>query len=487
MAGKPNLLFLFTDEQRFDTMGCYGNDRIRTPHLNALAGGSFVFENSYVTQSVCTPSRASIMTGLYPHTCGCTANNIPLRPDTPTIAEMVSDDYLRGYYGKWHLGDEIIAQHGFERWVSIEDMYRGFYSKQEYLSQFSTYHHYLVSSGHTPDKESHGGGVFGRRMAARLPERHTKAAFLGREAARFIRENRDSPFVLYVNFLEPHMPFIGPFDDMYPPDDLLTGPQFLRKPAANASLWHRLKADRYMQHKTEGLDLSTEAGWRKLRAQYWGLVTLVDRAVGVILGALDECGLAEDTIVAFTSDHGDMMGDHAILAKCVMYEEAAKVPLLMRVPWLSGEQRRIGGRISQIDLVPTLLELMGESIPEHLEGESRAAVLRDEGTLRDNDVFIEWNGGDGSPRELKTDIPEADRKRVAGQPWRTVVSCDGWKLNLSPADQCELYDLNADPHEMNNLFDDPGQRDRIRDLTLRIRRWQERTGDGAPLPELATG
>ena len=121
---KPNLLFLFTDEQRADTLGCYGNEFVQTPNLDRLAAESFVFENTYVTQSVCTPSRSSIMTGLYPHTCGCTANNIPLRSEIPCLPELVADpEYRTAHMGKWHLGDEIFPQHGFQEWETIEVVY----------------------------------------------------------------------------------------------------------------------------------------------------------------------------------------------------------------------------------------------------------------------------------------------------------------------------------------------------------------------------
>jgi len=487
MTTKPNLLFLFTDEQRFDTMACYGNRHIRTPHLNALAEQSVVFENAYCTQPVCTPSRSSIMTGLYPHSTGCLANNVPLKPETPTIAEMLPDDYRCAYYGKWHLGDEIIPQHGFPDWVSIEDLYREFYSRPEYLDRFSSYHHFLVENGFTPDRESCGGRVFARRTVANLDERFTKAGFLGREAARFIPENRDRPFALYVNFLEPHMPFTGPFNDLYPPESLPVESHFLQPPADSASLLHRRMAAHYMGSTWGGHDLTTEAGWRRIRANYWGLVTLVDRAVGRILAALDESGLAENTIVVFTSDHGDMMGDHGILAKCVMYEEAMKVPLLMRVPWLGREQRLVTGRVSQIDLVPTLLDLMGVGLPDGLQGESRSAVLRGETTLAGSDVFVEWNGRDGREAAMPLDAPDEEGNRAAGATWRTVVSADGWKLNLSAGDRCELYDLNADPCERTNRFDDPAQRGRVRDLIERIGRWQTRTGDTVPLSLSGSG
>ena len=121
MPDKPNLVFIFSDQQRFDTLRCYGNEWIQTPNLNALASQSFVFRNAYVTQPVCTPARASIMTGLYPHAAGPVINRVILPPGTRTIAEMVSAEYLCGYFGKWHLGDDVIAQHGFDAWVSTED------------------------------------------------------------------------------------------------------------------------------------------------------------------------------------------------------------------------------------------------------------------------------------------------------------------------------------------------------------------------------
>lgn len=486
MSRKPNLLFIFTDQQRADTLGCYGNPLVRTPNLNRLAEGSFLFENAYVTQPVCTPSRASIMTGLYPHTNGCTDNNIPLRPETKTLAEMASPEYVRAYYGKWHLGDEVVAQHGFEDWLSIEDFYRKYYSRQEYLSILSDYHHFLVENGFVPDREQFGARVFGRETTAQLPEEYTKARYLGREAARFIHENRGQPFILYVNFLEPHTPYYGPFDDLYPPQDLPVGPYFLKRPPGNVALLKRLLAERYTYVTDfDSQDLTSEAGWRKTRAKYLGNVTLVDRAVGDILRALEQTDLADNTIVVYTSDHGDMMGDHGLLRKGVMYEEALKVPLIVRVPWLSGQARKIEGRFGQIDLVPTLLDLLSEPIPGHLEGVNRVPVLRGETALdrRDEgDVFVEWNStGWKSKRLFKDDIPPETWERVRG-PWRTVIGQDGWKLNLSPTDRCELYDLNSDPYERNNLFDAPHQRDRVRDMTERLRRWQQRTGDQASLP-----
>lgn len=488
MARKPNLLFIFTDQQRADTLGSYGNPIVQTPHLDRLAGESVLFENAYVTQPVCTPARASIMTGLYPHTNGCTANNIPLRPETPTIAEMVSEEYARGYNGKWHLGDEVIPQHGFKHWLSVDDKYRSHFTKEEYYSLFTDYHRFLLEQGFEPDHEWYGANIFARAWSAQLPQELTKARYQGREATRFIRENRERPFVHYVNFVEPHRPYYSPFDDLYPPDEIPAGPHFRQRPPENAALIKQLLAEkRLSKPMLDDEDVRTEAGCRKLRAKYLGMVTLVDQAVGDILQALDDNRLRDDTIVVFTSDHGDLVGDHMLFGKSCTYEEALKVPLIVRVPWLEKGGRRIEERISQIDLVPTLLDLMGEPIPEGLEGISRAPVLRGAATLGEQDggdVFIEWTGTDGWPTPDKSpDLPVEVWDRVLG-PWRTVISADGWKLNLSPVDQCELYDLSNDPYEEQNLFDYPRQRERIQDLADRIRRWQVHTGDNAPLPNI---
>lgn len=478
---KPNLLFIFTDEQRYDSMLCYGNTFIQTPNLDGLADESIVFERAYVTQPVCTPARASIMTGLYPHTAKLPTNDISLPDDVPTIAEMVSPDYKRAYIGKWHLGDELSAQHGFDTWISTEDGYVWSYSSKRPRPPVSDYCEFLTHNGFEPNAEIDGERIFTRGVSARMPEEFTKATFTAREAERFIRENKADPFVLYINFLEPHMPYTGPFDNLYDPKSLPQSPAFLKKPAPNSSLYHQLMAEIWENAVFDGQDLSKRQGWLTMQARYWGLVTLVDRAVGRILRALEESGAADNTIVVFTSDHGDMMGDHSILAKCVMYEEAVRVPLLVRVPWLGRSQWRISRPIGQVDIVPTLLELMGQPIPGHLEGTSRANVIEGGNTL-DDDVFIEWNSSLGIDAALPSNPNHRERimakaQPIHGQPMRTIVTSDSWKLTLSHVDQCELHDLNEDPHELRNLFNAPAQKARIADLTAKVRQWQKRTSD----------
>ena len=480
MGQTPNILFICTDQQRTDTLACYGNPLVDAPHLNALAQESFVFDRAYCTQPWCTPSRSSIFTGLYPHTTGCTSNNLALRPDTATLAELVPADYHCAYYGKWHLGNEVVAQHGFTEWVATQDLkVREFYSKPEYQERFSAYHHFLLKHGFEPDVDSAGARVFS--MAAyRMPLPQTRPMFLAQRAAQFLRRDHDGPWLLAVNFHEPHNPYTGPYNDRHDPADIVLSPNFLRPPPDDAPAVIRERAGYLGDTTMEGCDLSTEAGWRRLRANYWGLVTLVDQAVGEILTALDEAGAAAQTVVVFTSDHGDMMGDHHLRGKHVPYEEAVRIPLMIRVPWLDQKPPRISGQVSQVDLVPTLLELVDQPVPGHLQGESRAAVLRGEDTLADNDVVIEWNDTAQvnppiSPRAT------ADFRRRESAPRRTMISHDGWKLNLYATDRGELYDLSSDPHELHNVFDQPAHAGRIRDLTEGLRRWQERTADHVDL------
>ncbi len=142
-----NLLFLYTDQQRFDTLKAYGNNLIEMPNLNRLSEDSCVFERAYVTQPVCTPSRSSILTGLYPHTNGCTRNNVPLDFEVPCLPEMLSEDIKTAHFGKWHLGDELFAQHGFDYWVSTEDDYNKHFRSGRDQNKISDYSRWLLSKG----------------------------------------------------------------------------------------------------------------------------------------------------------------------------------------------------------------------------------------------------------------------------------------------------------------------------------------------------
>ena len=476
----PNVLFLYTDEQRYNTLACYGNEQIQMPNLNRFAETATVFDQAYVTQPVCTPSRSTLLTGLYPHTNGCLHNNIPLPAHIPCLPEMIQGgDYATGHHGKWHLGDEIFSQHGFDDWVSSEDGYAQYYGPGRDREARSSYHHYLVDQGFTPQD----GSAFARGEAARLPEAHGKPAFLAREASRFLRENRDRPFMLFVNFLEPHMPFYGPRDGQYDPSQVPLPPNFYDVPTLAQPA--KVLARYYAHREPGGGALRTEAEWRDLIARYWGLCSLVDTHMGTILDTLEELGLAENTIVVYTSDHGDMMGSHQLVAKGVMYQESVRVPLLIRYP---GQRRghRVTGPISQVDVVPTLLDLMGQAIPAEVQGQSRRASVEGEARSLEEDVFIQWRGRDGASalRQMPRDLSEERLRASNADPVRTIITADGWRFSCSVLGEHELYNLRQDPGETVNLAMHAQHRPLMGELRRRIVRWQERVGDTLALPEL---
>jgi arylsulfatase A-like enzyme len=470
---KPNLLLVWTDQQRADTMAVYGNHRYRVPAMNQLASRSVVFEKCYVTQPVCTPSRSTVMTGLYPHQNGCTRNNVPLRPDTKTLPELLGDtSYRTGYMGKWHLGDEVFAQHGFQDWVSIEDIYFEHFAAGRDKRARSSYHHFLLSQGYEID--DHEEGAFSRDFAVQRPPRHCKPAFLANEACDFIFRNRRAPWLLSVNFLEPHPPYSGPYNDLHDEQEAPLPKNFPGTGVEREPAWYsgiREKQSSILERKTlsaesfgpAGSENRLRAGLRRLNRNYAGLCNQVDQALARILWSLETTGQADNTIVVFTSDHGEMAGSHSLIQKTVVYEEAVWVPMLLHVPFRQSRQIAVQRPVSQVDLVPTLLELMTGRPAEGLPGESWTGVLSGDRKRHEDHVFLEW-----------TDPEE-------GPSWRMAISPDGWKMALLDGDNSILFNRDRDPLEMSNLFYRPECASEVRRLRQQIERWQRETGDVFPV------
>ena len=451
---KPNLLFLWTDEQRADTMAAYGNTRIRVPAMNRLASQSVVFDRAYVTQPVCTPSRSSVMTGLWPHQSGCVRNNIAMKAETKTMPELLGDSaYRTGYMGKWHLGDEIFAQHGFEEWKAMEDgNYRRFYSAGRDSNARSAYHHFLLRLGYKPGPEND----FSRNFATKLPVEHSKPSFLANEASNFVLQHRAEPWMLYVNFLEPHMPFSSALNDLHSAAEV---------PLKNVPGTPLGPEPEWYKRRRAAVGVDAEKLQRQAR-NYAGLCSLVDQALARILWTLEATGQAQNTIVVFTSDHGDMMGAHGLMAKQVMYQEATCVPLLVRAPFRQHKPHHVAQPVSHIDIVPTLMEMLGVKVPD-LPGRSLVPMLAG-GTRPDNFVFLEWHAD-------KNDSGE-------GPNGRAVVSPDGYKLVLYDNDQSMLFDHNKDPRELRNVYGKPEYAAVQAGLRKKIEEWQKQVKDTLPLP-----
>jgi arylsulfatase A-like enzyme len=464
---KPNLILFLPDQQRADTIACYGGKKVHAPNLNKLASESVVFERTYVTHPVCTPSRSSLMTGTWAHINGCTRNSVPLDQRFRVFAELMEDkDYYTAYMGKWHLGEEGPAGRGFHEWISTEP--RGDYTN------------FLVSSGIIPDKQN---GQFSEPAISNLALELSRPKFLENHACEFIEKRRRYPFILVVAFVEPHSPYNGPLNDEHLLSEVDLDVTATLPESENIPLRYRLmrewqQAEAILDRERLPTQLFfgiTPDEYRSIRQRYLGLVTLIDQSIGAILGCLERFGLSDDTIVVHTSDHGDSLGAHHLFGKEVMFEEAARVPLLFR---LAGQKRGliVPQPISHIDFVPTLLDLLGQSSHPQCAGKSLMPVLRGE-TVPPQSVFIEWAPNRTKIKKGTSLAPRRMIKRAVDESTRTVVSPDGWKLCLRDQDLNELYNLTDDPLERRNLYLDRQYASVISRWAGEIRRWQEAAND----------
>jgi arylsulfatase A-like enzyme len=464
---KPNLIVFLPDQQRADTIACYGGKKVHAPNLNKLAAESVVFERAYVTHPVCTPSRSSLMTGTWPHTNGCNSNSVPLDRRFRVFPELMEDkDYYAAYMGKWHLGDEGPAGRGFHEWVSTES--RGDYTN------------FLISSGILPDKQS---GQFSELAISKLPLELSRPKYLEKRACEFIEKHQREPFILVVAFVEPHSPYNGPLNDEHPLDQVELDPTATLPESEDIPLRYRLmrewqQAEAILDRERLPFQLFfgiTPEEYRSIKQRYLGLVTLVDQSIGAILGCLERFGLGDQTIVVHTSDHGDSLGAHHLFGKETMFEEATRVPLLIRLP-AQTRSKIIQQPVSHIDFVPTLLDLLGQPSHSQCAGKSLLPLIREEAVAPHN-VFLEWAP---NRTKIKKGTKLARRrmiKRAVEESTRTVVSPDGWKLCLRDKDLNELYNLNDDPFEARNLYSDRQCASVISRLAGAIHRWQVSSHD----------
>jgi arylsulfatase A-like enzyme len=464
---KPNLVLFLPDQQRADTIACYGGAKVHAPNLNKLASESVVFERAYVTHPVCTPSRSSLMTGTWPHINGCTRNSVPLDGRFRVFPELMEDkDYRTAYMGKWHLGEEGPAGRGFHQWLSTDD--------------HGDYTNFLISKGITPDKQN---GRFSELAISNLPLELSRPKFLEKHACEFIEKHQRDPFILVVAFVEPHSPYNGPLNDEHPLDQVeldltATLPQSDDVPLRYRLMreWQQTEAILDRQRLPAQLFFGVTAEeYRSIKQRYLGLVTLVDQSFGAILACLERCGLTDKTIVVHTSDHGDSLGAHHLFGKETMFEEATRVPLLIRLPGQT-RSKTVPQPVSHIDFVPTLLDLLGQPNHPQCVGKSLLPVVNEDAAPPD-DVFLEW-----APNRTK--IKKGSRlarrriiKRAVEESTRTLVTSDGWKLCLRDKDLNELYNLKDDPLETRNLYPDRQYASVISRLTSEIHRWQESVHD----------
>src|SRR5262245_57392989 len=472
---KPNLVLFLPDQQRADTIACYGGVKVHAQNLNKLAAESVIFERTYVTHPVCTPSRSSLMTGTWPHINGCTRNSVPLDRRFGVFPELMADrDYRTGYIGKWHLGEEGPTGRGFEEWISTDD--------------HGDYTNFLISNGVTPDKQD---GRFSELAISDLPLELSRPKFLERGACEFIEKHRRDPFILVVGFVEPHSPYNGPLNDEHllgqvDLDATATLPESEEIPLRYRLMreWQQAEAVLDRERLPNQLFFGvTPEEYRSIKQRYLGLVTLVDQSIGAILTCLERWDLADNTIVVHTSDHGDSLGAHHLFGQETMFEEATRVPFLIRLPGQT-RAKTVRQTISHIDFVPTLLDLLGQPNHPQCAGKSLLPLINEEPVaaglspaLPPQNVFLEWAPNRTKIRKGTRLARRRMVKRAIEESTRTIATPDGWKLCLRDRDLNELYNLNDDPYETRNLYSIRQYASVISSLTGEIQRWQESAND----------
>jgi len=379
---------------------------------------------------------------------------------------MEDRNYRAAYIGKWHLGEEGPIGRGFDEWISTDD--------------HGDYTNFLISESIIPDKQN---GRFSEVAISNLPIELSRPKFLEKSACEFIEKHQREPFILVVGFVEPHSPYNGPLNDEHPLDQIELDATATLPLSEDIPLRYRLM--REWQQAEAVLDRErlptqlffgvTPEEYRSIKQRYLGLVTLVDQSIGAVLVCLERVGLADNTIIVHTSDHGDSLGAHHLFGKETMFEEATRVPLLVRLPGQRAS-KTITHPVSHIDFVPTLLDLLCQPNNPQCAGKSLLPLITEEAAPSQN-VFLEWAP---NRTKVKKGTKLARRrlvKRAVEESTRTIVTSDGWKLCLRDKDLNELYNLNDDPSETRNLFADQQCASVISRLADEIHRWQESTSD----------
>lgn len=475
-ARKPNILLITSDQHRADCYGFEGR-KVKTPHLDRLAREGTRFGACITPNVVCQPARASILTGLLPSSHGVSDNGIDLPAATGEAGfagALAKAGYATGIIGKAHFS----TYHAFKPTGSPECVessatygadwcgpYMGFARAEMMLIGHNywlpsepprglSYEAWYHRDGHGAQKNAAYAGYAPRTPTpqtyhSQLPEAWHNSTWVGNQAIEYLRAHRDEPFCAWVSFPDPHHPFDAPepWSLLHHPDEVDI-PRHRKRDFDRRPWWHRASVETTPQLTGELLRIRMEysrmaelsdAQLRELTANYYGMISLIDHNVGRILIALDELGLDENTIVVFTSDHGDWLGDHGLVLKGpMMYDGLLRVGLVMRGPGIAAG-RVVADPVSTLDLAPTFVDFGGASPEQPMDGRTLRPLLQDDAS-RDF-AYNEWDlraGRVGVALDLRT--VRTQRHRMTCE----VKSGAG-----------ELYDLREDPHELINRYDDP--------------------------------
>lgn len=479
---KKNLLFIITDQQRYDALSIAGNTVLQTPNLDRLARQGVFFKNAYSPCAVCAPARSSILTGTTVENNGMRTNQKAYYVKEeglmtmPTFDEILtSEGYHCEYYGKWHSqtshtniyknpikeakNGKSIFGHGGQKYVYLDYLYENLQKRE--LKPGELYDTMTRMPYKTDPLDKHHG-ITNKELKAikkkfpqcdlhgelQVPKEYTLTAFQAKQTINALERLKDKPFSITCSFHFPHAPMLPPkpYYSIYPAKDMVPP----------ASISDDMQNSPYISAngRPNNPEYADKEKIKYMISNYYGLVKEIDDWVGKILDKLDELGIAENTLVIFTSDHGEMLGAHGMREKNVFYEESAHIPLIIRSTQDINKNKSVDGYVSLVDLFPTILDYLG--VKEHKsDGKSLRGLI--EGTDKDHGKYVvtEWDyRGDIAPNYM--------------------IVKDGWKMIIPYSKESKvinaLYNLNTDPHEMNNLIGKNPDRAKYKDKTEELRK-----------------
>ena len=468
---RPNVVACLTDQLRPFELGCYGNRVVRTPHIDRLAAEGFRFEVGVTNSPVCSPARGTLLSGQYARTCAGSIRNVGSigsersRLPDPTLPEILSAaGYSTGHVGKWH--------------AHVDPFLLGF-DYAYYPVEIP--HRYYGRAMREAVRES-------GKLSADTGEVSTVQGFMPQAASdkmrEFVRANRDGPFFLNYWVSPPHMP-IGPgnlpqkYDGMYSRDDVVLRDNVYDKAGKlfRDEWWFKVytKWDYFWRTRDGAPDSPGDAlppgfDLRDLTAHYYDAVACTDDLIGELLAALDENGIADNTIVVLSADHGELLGNHGAYNKDRLYEEAIRVPMIYRYPQVVRPGSTARQVASNVDVAPTLLDSCRLPVPAHMQGQSLLPVLLGESpTLNRDCAFIEAAGYQGVSYAMPYSMMGV---RTPTHKYGIEVEADDRTIRN---DRAVFHDLRSDPFELENLANAGVQTDVASRLRATLLEWHRST------------
>lgn len=425
-VNKLNIIFILIDDMRFDSMSCMGHPFLKTPNLDRLAAGGIRFDHGYVTNSLCSPSRASILSGQYAHRHGVLDNSTPLPASTPIFPiELQKNGYDTAFIGKWHMGGESDSPRpGFNHWISFKG--QGIYNNPQ-----------LNIDGKPVKREGYITDL------------------LTDYAVDFIQRDRQNPFFLYLSHKAVHA-------DFYPAErhkNAYAGVQ-IPHPASMADMPENYEGKplwvRRQRHSWHGVDYMYHDGtyFDRFILDYNRTMLAVDDSVGRVLDTLQEKGILDNTLILFASDNGFLHGEHGLIDKRCMYEESIRIPFLAHCPSLIKPGSRSNRLVLNVDICPAILDAAGIAIPSSVQGASFLPILRGENPQWREAMFYEYFWEAAFPQTPTVFGVRTERYKYMR--YYGIFDLD------------ELYDLETDPQEMRNRIDDASHYEIRLDMQKRL-------------------